>query len=412
MHHPFRRRDPEGIVQFNEFLVIDHLRANGPLSRAQLSRSLGLSPPTVGRIIGRLLAAGSVRDVGPAPSGNGRRPTLVEFNPRSGSVIAVDVGGTNIHAAVADLGGEILWESLRPTRDGDTEPLDVLIEVLDDCLTAAAGVPGVAMAAVIGVPAILNQQTGILTAAPNVGWKGLDLAAHLAEHLPIPFVIENDVNLAAEAHAWRGQAHNVPDFVVLSIGTGIGGAIVTDGRLLRGSSSAAGEVGYLVPDRALLRRGAVDPLGAWELVASGPAVAQRAKELLASEEGSESALRQHSGELRAEHVFAAAVDGDPVASRVVDEFVDWLAVGIADIAAVVDPELIVLDGGVARSLEPLVPRVVSILERLLPRAPRLVVSNLGRNATVVGATAAAIRLATEPRPSAETSTRRGSAYVR
>lgn len=385
----------EGIVQFNEFLVLDHLRSGGPLSRTQLARDLNLSAATVGRIVSRLMHAGSVREVGPAPSTNGRRPTLVEFNPRSGTVIAVDVGGTNIHAAVADLGGSILWENLRATHQAGTSPLEALSDTVRDCLAECFRFPGGPMAAAIGVPAIVDRRTGVLGVAPNVGWEGLDLAEELRAILPIPLLIENDVNLAAEAHAWRGQAHNVADFVVLSIGTGIGGAVVSDGRLLHGSSSAAGEVGYLVPDRRLL---GAQPrlLGPWEAVASGPAIAARAKELLDSDGSAQSALTFHADDLRAEHVFRAAADGDSLAASVVDEFIDWLAIGIADITAVVDPELVILDGGVARSLQPILPRVEAILAGVLPKVPRLVASTLGPNATVVGAIAAAIRLGTSP----------------
>ena len=112
---------------------------------------------------------------------------------------------------------------------------------------------------------------------PNVHWHGFPLVSRLREHLDVPFVVDNDVNLAALGHAWKGDARGFSDFVVLSLGTGIGAAVVVDGRLLKGRNSGAGEVGYMVLDRDLLGAPRPDELGSFETLASGVGFATLAR---------------------------------------------------------------------------------------------------------------------------------------
>ena len=376
------------ILEVNEFLVLDFVRARGETSRPEIADELGLSPSSISRIIRRLIVGGLVTE-GNRTNTGGRPRTAIAFNSRAGCVLGVDLGGSKCHGAVADLAGTIVDEVVRPTaRDGG--PYPTLVGVIDE-LVAIATSHGLPVAAVaVGAPAIIDADTGVAIGGPNVDWHGFPLVAELGRHVTAPFTVQNDVKLAALAHAWRGDGRRCSDFAVLSIGTGIGGAIVVDGRLALGRHNAAGEIGYLVLARDQLGEDAGGGLGGFERLAAGPSIAARAAGLVAT-----GAQRPGPGDVAVTTpgVFTAAAEGAAWALEVIDEVVDHVAMAIVAIGAVADPEVVILEGSVGRALGPFLPRLVERVSSQLPAPPRVVASSLGSNATVVGAIAAALQLA-------------------
>jgi predicted NBD/HSP70 family sugar kinase len=376
------------MLEVNEFLVLDYVREHDPTSRTEIARDLGLSPASVGRIISRLRQDGLVEDIGASPSSGGRPRAIISYRRDAGAVIAVDLGGTRCHSALADLAGAVLADDVRMTHstgDAFTTLLEAIRLMQEEA--KRRGVPVVALA--VGVPGILDPQDGVARDAPYLVWDGFPVVDRLASAVEIPFVVDNDVNLAALAHAWRGDGRRIDHFVTLSVGTGTGAAVVSDGRLLQGRHNAAGEVGYLVVRRELLGRPITAGLGAFEAFASGPGIAARAKTLVA--DGQPTSLTD--GEVTPEAVLAAAGAGDQIATRVIDELLDDLAMAIVAIASTVDPELVILEGGVGRSLGPFLEGLVARIAPSLPALPRIVTSSLGADATVIGAIAAALELA-------------------
>jgi predicted NBD/HSP70 family sugar kinase len=222
-----------------------------------------------------------------------------------------------------------------------------------------------------------------------VGWDGYPLAERLELATDLPFVIDNDVNLAALAHAWRGDGRLVDHFVTFSIGTGTGAAIISGGRLLQGRNNAAGEVAYLLVRPEQLGRQVVDSLGAFESIVSGPGIAARAAARLAS--SGSSVLGEAA--ITPETVLAAAAAGDEVGLAVVAGVLDDLAMALVAVICVVDPELIILEGGVGRELGAYLDQLHERIAPSVPSPPRIAISRLGRDATVIGATAAALELA-------------------
>jgi glucokinase len=376
------------MLEVNEFLVLDYVRENSPTSRTDIGRALGLSAASVSRIVGRLRDDNLVTESGTRQSNGGRPRTIVSFRSDAGAVIAVDLGGTRCHSALADLGGTVLASDLRPTHtQGDAfTTLVAAIETMTD-EAERRRLPVVALA--VGVPGILDPTTGVARDAPYVGWDGFPVVDGLAGKVDLPFVVDNDVNLAALAHAWRGDGRLVDDFVTLSVGTGTGAAIVSDGRLLKGRHNAAGELGNLVVRRELLGRPITAGLGAFESSASGPGIATRARELVATGRPS----RLADSEITPETIFQAAASGDELAKTVVDELLDELAMAIVALVCTVDPEVVILEGGVGRSLGPYLEALVARIRPSVPAMPAIVVSRLGRDATVIGAVAAALELA-------------------
>lgn len=373
------------VTAVNEFLVLDAIRSAGQATRPQLGTRLGLSQASVSRIVRRLLAQGLVIEEPGQSDGVGRSRDVLRFNRRAGAVIAIDLGGTKCHGALADLAGDVVHEDVRQTFAGGS-PARSLIGSIDTLRTAAAaeGLPVEAVA--VGVPAVINPDTGLVDAGPNVEWHGFDLVGLLNAELSEPFVVENDVNLAGLGEAWRGGGAGIGSFVTLSLGTGIGAAVVSEGSLVRGRHNAAGEIGYLITGRSQLRRGAATGL---EGLISGAALAGRAQDLIKARPEKTSL---DPGAVTPALLFQAAAAGDQVARMVIGELVDQVAIAVAAVAALLDPHRVILDGSIGRALKPYLPQIDALVHRRAYRAPELTISALGPNATVIGAIAAALAL--------------------
>jgi len=377
------------MLEVNEFLVLDYVREHERTSRPEVGRALGLSPASVSRIVSRLLRSGLVVEEGQSPSDGGRPATVVSFNRRAGAVIAIDLGATTCHGALADLAGDLLYEEVRPTRErGAAFP--TLLAAIDALAHEASrqDVPVTALA--VGVPAMLDPETGLGIAGPSVEWESFEIVTSLAAHVSIPFVVENDVNLAALAHAWRGDGRQVDDFFTLYLGAGVGGAVVSNGSLVKGSHNGGGEVGYLALDPADARRPRPGMVGAVEAATSTDGLLARARDLAGPGGHSWASPDRPVG---IEDLFRAAADGDRIAGIVIDELLDHVCLVLVAVGAIVDPALVIFDGPVGRALEPYVASLATRLEHRLPRPPRLVVSSLRGNATLLGAVAAALQLA-------------------
>jgi glucokinase len=366
------------MLEVNEFLVLDHVRAVRETTRTDLVRSLGLSPASVSRIVRRLAEQRLVVE-SPGESRGGRPRVTVQFNSQAGSVIGIDLGGTKCHGMLADLAGEVFWQELRPT-DQDGSPERTLAGVLRTLTERAERMGRPLQAVAVGVPAVVDPVTGLALGGPNVHWDGFPIVDRLRALVDVPVAVDNDVNLAALGHAWRGDARGRASVVTLAIGTGIGAAIVLDGRIVKGSHGAAGEVGYLVLRHDQLGEPARSGLGAFERIASGPAIVLRASELL-------------GGTWTPERVFAAAATGDPGAEALLRDTVDHIAMALIAIVSTVDPEVVILEGSVGRAFAPYVEAIRSVIADHVPAAPEVVVSSMGGDATTLGAVAAALRLA-------------------
>lgn len=327
-----------------------------------------------------------------------RRMTVRDLQSGVGAgagIIGIDLGGTKCHGALADMSGAIVAEELLRTEPGRA------YENVLACATAlrrTASARGWSLAALsLGVPAVVEPGSGRVFAGPNVGWHDFALGERLMRDLCVPLSIENDSGLAAVGEARRGAARGVRDFAVVSIGTGIGAAIVADGRLIKGSHNAAGEIGAMVLHPAQLREPPPGGVGWFESTAGGPALVPRAIRLL-EERGEASASQLDASALTPEAVLTAARRGDAVAGEVVARVLDDLAIGLIALATILDPEVVIVDGGVGRALHD---RVDGLLERIAPHvasAPTVTVSSLQPTATVVGALVVAREIAFREAP--------------
>lgn len=374
----------------NQTAVIELLRENGPMSRSEIARRLQLSPPTITRIVADLIKNGLVFEREFGNSTGGRRPTLLEFNARASLIIGVYIH-QNMIGALADLNGQILERQTVPSIPGD-EGVQRLMGLIDQLRQQATALNLPVRGVGIGAPSIVKFPEGIVVWAPSLGWRNLPLKQLLEEHLGLPVIVENEVNLIALGESWQGAGRDVDTLVCISLGAGIGAGLVLNGKLYRGTHDAAGEIGYMIPGERFLGQ-VYDQYGCLEGIAGSTGIVKRAVTRLQAGQPS-SLQRQLDGDLdrlTAEMVLEAARQQDPLACAVVSETVDYLTIAIANLACIVDPERVVITGDMAEFGDLFVEPIRQRLQGLLPEVPDIVLSELKMDAPILGAVATALR---------------------
>jgi len=362
--------------------VLDLIERGGATSRAQIARESGLSKPTVSLALGSLVDAGLVHEVGRASGGKGPSAVLYELNPQAGWVVGIDVGAHWLRAAVADITGRIV---ARLDERALARSSGALVRQIGDVAHRVASEAGLRWRqvthATVGTSGVLDPSRGLLAHAPNLpGWGRQGLVGAIRDELGTAVSFENDVNLAALGERSDGAGRGVDNFAFLWVGTGVGMGIVINGELYRGAGGAAGEIGYMPvgagepSDPRFRRRGMLEE---W---AGASAVTRAARA---------SGLRQP-----AKGIFAAARRGDGAAAAVVEEEAGRIAVAIAAVAPVLDPELVILGGGIGSNPDLLAP-VDARLREISPFRLRLATTQLGADAVLHGAVSTALQAAQE-----------------
>lgn len=266
--------------------------------------------------------------------------------------IGMDIGGRNIRAALCDESGEILARhSTKTDRQAASAEANVqLIAAEMETILKQSGFSREDVAcAAIGVPGMTDTEQGVIKMAPNVPhWYDLPLRDRLQTYMPVPIFLDNDVNMGAVGEYWKGAARNCSSFFFLALGTGIGGGVFVNGKLYRGARYSAAEVGYMAlePSQKGLR---VGDLGWLESIASGWGIEQSGrKAAIERPEGAIARLAGGAEQVTSRHVFQAARENDPRAIEILERATDYLALAIVNITAVLDPEMIVMGGGVAQ----------------------------------------------------------------
>ena len=373
---------PSLLRAINDRAALHLLLERGPLSRAQIGTLTGLSKPTASQLLARLEAAELVVAVGTRSGGPGPRAQLYALNPTAAHVAGLDVSPTRIKVAVADFTGRVVGEHRLATPGRQASgTVRRVVAAVDEAVHRAGLERRQVAHAVIGAPGAIDPLTGRLRYAPHLtGWHSPRLLAELAEGLGFPVAFENDVNLAAVAEQALGEARGSEDFVLLWTAEGVGAAIVIAGRLHRGFTGGAGEVGYMpLPGAPLIRDVRRENSGGFQELAGAPAVLALARKHGISARTAKAA------------VTAAVAAPGPSGDAVLAELAHRLATGLAAIVAVVDPELVVLSGDVPRAGgERLRTLVQEELTGLAVPRPRLRVSALQGSPVVHGALQSAL----------------------
>lgn len=308
-----------------------------------------------------------------------------------GLTIGVDIGGTKILAGTVTDDGEITSVARRPTPRQDADAVlesvgEAVRELVDGSAEPIGGVG-------VGVAGLVDAERSRVFFAPNLRWSQVPVRTLLEASTGLPVVVENDGNIAAWGEYRFGAGRGTRDMVLVTVGTGIGGGIVINGQLFRGAHGAAGEIGHInaVPDGRACGCGRG---GCWEQYASGNALVREAREL-AAERRSEAGLLLSLGDgtpegVQGTQITEAALAGDPVAREAFTRVGTWLGRGLADLAAVLDPEVFVIGGGVSESGDLLLASARQTLtDKLIGQqnrpAPSVRLAELANNAGIVGA---------------------------
>jgi glucokinase len=310
-------------------------------------------------------------------------------------VLGIDIGGTNlVVGSVAEDGSTVVATASEPTQSeaGATDVLDRLVSLAERAIAATRReAPGADILGIgVGAPGPLDTKRGIVLLTPNLGWVNMPLRQIIHDRLGLPAALDNDANCAVLGEWWVGAARGARHAIGITIGTGIGGGLILDGRLYHGASDVAGEIGHTTIDTEG-RRCKCGNYGCLEAYASGPNIALRAVEELQA--GAESRLRalvnDDLSQITAQTVYQAAADGDELALEVVNDTAKFLGVGIGNLLNVFNPEVVVVCGGVtlagAHLFEPLRREVARRAFKPAVAACRIVPGELAGTAGVYGA---------------------------
>ena len=360
-------------------LVVERLLRDRSVSRAEIARSTGLSKQTISEVMRDLERDGWVHEDGQIQGSVGRSAVTYALRPDAAFVLGIDLGGTKLHIALADLHGEIVAESIEPTSSDGGAAVVAQIERMKDALLQHASVSAQRLrGAVMGSPGMVDPASGSIVIAPNIpGLDSLDVRAALRERLGIDITIENDVNLAAIGEHWRGNSRRARSFAFIAVGTGIGMGIFSDGYLVRGARGAAGEIAYL-------------PLGGDPYDARGLRFGT-----LETAIGSAGIVERYLGlggspGSTVRDVFDR-LDIEEAARITIDEVSRILTTAILAVHSILDSEIIILGGSIGARPE-LKLRIDEHLGRCMREPVRIELSALGNRATLIGAIGSAIDL--------------------
>ncbi len=314
-------------------------------------------------------------------------------------IIGVDLGGTNIVVGAMPVDGSreyaVRSQTTRAEQGADAV-IDRIVQMIAEVIADTSAETGAArtdfLGVGIGAPGPLDRARGVVIVTPNLGWRDFPLRQVIRDRVGLPATLDNDANCATVGEWWCGAARGGRDVVGMTIGTGIGGGLILNGELYHGASDVAGEVGHMTID-STGRRCKCGNYGCLEAYASGPAIAERAREALAGDEPS--LLRDAVGcdltRITAKLVYEASTSGDPIAREVVRDTARFLGAGLANLLNIFNPDTVVLAGGVTDAgdalFDPLRSEVRRRAFRPAVEACRIVPGSLAGTAGVVGAVA-------------------------
>lgn len=379
-----QRVTPKRMREVNSEELLRLLRAHAPCSRADLVRHSGMTAPTVSAAINDLQRRGLIKFLGDGVSNGGRPPALLEFNAEAGYVVGVDIGGSTVRLALADLSGKMLQRSNVPLKANRTPEYitDVIAAGVAEMTLRLGSAAKKVLAIGAGAPGITDAKSGIVLSAPNLSkWDNVPLREMLREKTRVSATIENDVNLAALGESFCGVAKGYADFVFLAVGTGVGAGIVVNGRLHHGADWSAGEIGYMLIPELSDAPLAINRLGALESAIGGTAIEHQWKKMMGA---------AHAA--NCSDIFRKASEGHKKAQALLKQTARHLAAAITNLSLILDTSLVVLGGGVGSN-----PALLDATTRLISQnqfaRPKLVASSLGVEAQLHGAVHLALQLA-------------------
>ncbi|MBU9742869.1 ROK family protein [Lachnospiraceae bacterium ASD3451] len=384
---------------YNKSEVMEIMRKNKSVYRAELARMTGLSMPTIMKITDEFIRNGLIADVGKGVSSGGKPPMLLELIPEARLFIGMDISGAMFKCIIMDLRGGVVYRRVRVKGELDKKEniIDSIIEFIE-ATVSESGIDENKLSGIgIGVPGLVETQEGRVITSIDYNWKNVDVRTPLQKHFKLPVYVENSSKVMAIGEKWFGNGDDSDNFALVTVGRGIGAALIMNGEIYKGFYNMSGEVGHMVidPNGPLCKCG---KRGCLETLASGNAIANQARQLVDVSGGSIMLEMVHGDKSKIESdvVFKAAAKGDLLAQRIVDNVIDSLCIGLGNLISLIDCQLIVLTGCVVKDNEYLLERVKSRINETrslyygkMPVDVKL--STMGEEAAVVGAATLPLR---------------------
>jgi len=386
--------DQESIRKVNTSIVLNVLRLQAPISRAELAAKTRLNRSTVSNIINELIDEGLVLELDTMESKIGRPGIALALKPEAGAVVGAEIGVGFISVILTDFVANILWRKwieISPSKP-QIEIISEAEKLIDQALAVAQEKNLCLLGIGLGVPGLVNTRKGELLFAPNLGWKNVPLRLMWNQRFHLPLYVENEANLAALGEYYFGVGREVGNLIYLSSGVGLGGGLIINGKLFKGGFGLAGEIGHIQRDPEGEMCGC-GRRGCWETQVSPRAVLQRVKRAI--EAAPDTVLTKYVNDDQNKLTFNLVVDcalqGEQLCLSALEEVGKNLGTGIADLANIFNPEMVVIGGAFSYGQEILLPVIEKTLSsETLPAVKedlRVIFSEHEADACVLGAIA-------------------------
>ncbi|HHT96286.1 MAG TPA: ROK family transcriptional regulator [Clostridiales bacterium] len=386
------------MAQMNKKAVLDIIRTKGPINKSEIAKLVELSIPTVMKISDDLTESGLIHVVGKGESNGGKRPELLGMISNAYYMVGVDIGRSKTIAIIMNLNGDIIYK--KKIKTGNTNPAIELLERTTEIINQTILESKISINKILGIgivtPGLIDYKNGVVIFSPDFQWENVNIKKHLGNAFEIPIHVESSNRAMALGEGWFGAAEKSKYFICINLGHGIGSAIMEKGDFYRGNSGSSGEIGHIT----LEKDGPICDCGnrgCLEALASGNAIAERAKKYINDGKSTEITKFIENGinNIEAKEVFDAAKTGDLIANKIIDEAIEYLGIGIANYINLLDPDLIVLAGGMVNAGDCFIDKVKESIKRRQMKFAgtnvRLEVTKLGMDAAAIGAASIILR---------------------
>lgn len=390
--------DRKFIAQMNRKKVLDVIRTKGPINKAEIARKVELSIPTVMKISDGFVESGFVHINGKGESSGGKRPELLEMISNAYYMIGVDIGRSNTISIIMNLDGTIIYR--KEIKTGHTNPSDEFLARIIQLINESILESKKSFEKVLGIgivtPGLIDSENGVVMFSPDFQWENVQIKKPMEKIFDTHIQVESSNRAMALGEAWFGAAINANYYICINLGHGIGSAIMNKTYFHRGNSGTSGELGHMT----LEMEGPICDCGnrgCLEALSSGNAIAKVAKQhirkgniiecLNLSEEDIE--------KIEAKDVFNLAKEGNNVANKIIDDAIEYLGIGIANYINLLDPDLIVIAGGMVNAGDHFIDRLKESIKRRQMRYAgtnvKVKVTKLGMDAAAIGAASLILR---------------------
>jgi len=362
----------------NKSVILNKIRTDAPISRAQIAKETKLTPPTVSSNVKELIDQGIVKESKLGESQGGRKPTMLLINNQGFYVVGVDAGPEMIECILTDLSGTVLkrTSSKLPLPLTNAQFLVILKDCIRDCITDISTTNKKIIGIGVAMHGVVDIESGTSLFAPILSLTNIPIKQELEKEFELEVKVENDARAMALGESWFGDHGELTSMLVVNIGRGVGAGLIIDGKLYHGAQDIAGEVGHMTIDL----HGDICECGnrgCLQTFTSGPAIAKRAM------------TRISLDSISAEEVYELAKSGNEECVTILKETGRVIGIGLTNLIHIINPQKIVLGGGVTKAKDLILPVILKTIAEcaLTPRAKQteVTITTLGDDATLIGA---------------------------